>query len=65
MKEKDKIPTFYKILKIWANIYHEKLFYRKHIISILKIFPCRHTLIIVCNHQNSLNDAMGIVISLI
>ena len=65
MKEKDKIPTFYKILKIWANIYHEKLFYRKtYYLNTENIPPAGTPLIIVCNHQNSLNDAMGIVISL-
>ncbi|HPX59379.1 MAG TPA: 1-acyl-sn-glycerol-3-phosphate acyltransferase, partial [Bacteroidales bacterium] len=65
MKEKDKIPTFYKILKIWANIYHDKLFYRKtYYLNTENIPPAGTPLIIVCNHQNSLNDAMGIVISL-
>ncbi len=65
MKEKNKIPVLYKILKIWANIFHNKLYYKKVYYLNTENIPSDGTpLVIVSNHQNSLNDAMGIVISL-
>ena len=65
MIEKNKIPFLYRLLKHWVKFFHDYFYYRKvYNINLKNIPPHGTPLIVVSNHQNSLNDAMGIVLSL-
>ncbi len=65
MKEKNKIPFIYSLLRNWLIIFQNTLYYRKvYFLHTENIPPQGTPLIIVSNHQNSLNDALGIIASI-
>ncbi len=65
MERKNKIPVLYKILSHWIRFFHNHLYYRKvYFINTENIPPKGTPLVVVSNHQNSLNDALAIVLSI-
>jgi 1-acyl-sn-glycerol-3-phosphate acyltransferase len=65
MKQRQRIPLLYKILYFITKFNIDFLYYRKTYYLNTKNIPSSDTpLIIVSNHQNSLNDAMAILYSM-
>ena len=64
MKE-EKIPRSYKILKEWIRFVVNTVYFKKANVIDVKNVPAEGTpLLIVSDHQNSLTDALGIMLSL-
>ena len=63
MKQKSaKIPFLYRIFKCYLRFLHDKLFYRKTYKINAENIPSNTTpTIIVSNHQNCLNDPLGVL----
>lgn len=59
------ISKRYYITFLWAKFVHDVLYYRRTYLRMKSPYPKRGTsMVIVSNHQNSLNDAMGIILTM-
>jgi len=64
MKVSKKIPLGYKLVRLWVIFFHNNIYYKKvYNLHTENIPPKGTPLVVVSNHQNSLNDALGIVLS--
>ena len=63
MKQKSaKIPFLYRIFKCYLRFLHDKIYYRKTYKINAENIPSNTTpTIIVSNHQNCLNDPLGVL----
>lgn len=65
MKGSNKIPITYRLVKYWVTFVQNKLYYKKvYNLHTENIPPKGTSLVVVSNHQNSLNDALAIVLSI-
>lgn len=62
---KTNIPVLYRIFKAYVKFLVEKVYYRRvHYINIGNVPSDGTPLLIVSDHQNSLNDALGVLLSI-
>jgi 1-acyl-sn-glycerol-3-phosphate acyltransferase len=54
----------YKVFKSYVRFYHDTIYYRKSHVVHAENVPADGPLMVVSNHQNSLNDALGLVLAL-
>jgi len=55
----EKKSTRYALLKVWAQWWHNKIFYKKIIKVNSENIPAKDNVIFTPNHQNALMDALG------
>ena len=62
---KTNIPVLYRIFKAYVKFLVEKVYYRRvHYINTGNVPSDGTPLLIVSDHQNSLNDALGVLLSI-
>lgn len=62
--EKDKVGLGYKMFKSYVGFFTMHFYYRRVYILNTENIPTDCPLLVVANHQNSLNDAFGLLFSL-
>ncbi|MDR2681307.1 MAG: 1-acyl-sn-glycerol-3-phosphate acyltransferase [Tannerella sp.] len=63
-KEKSRQGIVYRSFRAYLRFVHDKLFYRRvHVIGAENIPPDGVPVLIVSNHQNCLNDPLGVILS--
>ncbi|MDR1405830.1 MAG: 1-acyl-sn-glycerol-3-phosphate acyltransferase [Prevotellaceae bacterium] len=62
--KKARLGTGYRLFKSYVRFYHDKLYYRKTWSVGAENVPAQGPLLIVSDHQNSLNDALGLVMAI-
>ena len=60
----DKPKLGYELLYRYVRIVHNYIFYRKYHVLHADRIPKNKPIVAICNHQNGLSDALGIIFSL-
>ncbi|MBO7316718.1 MAG: 1-acyl-sn-glycerol-3-phosphate acyltransferase, partial [Paludibacteraceae bacterium] len=60
----EKVNWKYEALYPYVDFVHRYVYYRKFIVRNAELIPKNKPVVVICNHQNGLSDALGILFSL-